>query len=54
MGINACLLFVCVHSFCDDCWRQHFRAMISEGKARDLRSVCLRGGWGAWGEGIKA
>lgn len=27
----------CGHTFCDDCWRQHFKAQIGEAKACSIR-----------------
>ena len=50
MGLTLSSGCVCVaRSYCDDCWRMHFRAMIGEGKARDLRWGCLGSGGGGGG-----
>ena len=35
----------CGHTFCNDCWRQHCRIQISEGRSRQL--ACMAAGCGA-------
>lgn len=35
----------CGHAFCNDCWQQHCRIQISEGRSRQL--ACMAAGCGA-------
>ncbi|EFJ52718.1 hypothetical protein VOLCADRAFT_102701 [Volvox carteri f. nagariensis] len=34
----------CGHTFCNDCWRQHFKVQIGEGQARTIRCMSHRCG----------
>lgn len=41
---SACSTNDCGHSFCSDCWRQHFRVQIGEGQARTIRCMAHKCG----------
>jgi hypothetical protein len=37
--VASCPRMLCGHAFCCDCWTQHFKTGINDGKARTLRCV---------------
>lgn len=39
-----CTAMECGHTFCDDCWRQHFQVQIGDGSARKLPCMGVRCG----------
>ena len=34
----------CSHTFCNDCWQQHFRVQIMDGKSRRLPCMAVKCG----------
>ncbi|GIL45958.1 hypothetical protein Vafri_3067 [Volvox africanus] len=41
---SAATTMDCGHTYCNDCWRQHFKVQISEGQARTIRCMSHRCG----------